>query len=487
MADIRIKDLPLGTPAATKLLPMDLSTTERASIRDIVFAGRPAASQAEAEAGVNSEKVMTPLTTKQSIASEIGDTLASAAQGALASTSVQPEDLALVASTGLYTDLIGGPEIGSDVVFDVVEGVTSVSISYVPGTLRSVYRNGVRQTEWTATDGSTVTFPVVTSADIGDDGFCEIIVCIGENIGGSTAFNDGRYFLRTDAGVEVGDVLQYESFVGSPFQGVRVKDDGRVWFRRDNDKETDFTNVWITRAPRAFAGPLSGTVHALRVQTDVNYTTAQFEWNAAFILQVNAAGGGEHCASYSQAVKNADGSAWAICLEARDFVQNPTTGTVAIENGLFVKGGDPQNRRIGFHLSLNAADNLPISSTGIVNKIGAGMVLGGPSDYVRVGSMITFQGDAEVHLDMGEVDMGFHDVAMAILPNQSIVVNNPTTVNLDGSRVRGTQRAGIVWSSSQSTWGFSGVSVSSGAAGTATSKAKIIYNGVPYYINLTPV
>lgn len=67
MANIRIKDLPSGTPVESKFLAMDLAGTEKATIKDIVYVGRPTASQAEAEAGIDPDKAMTPLTTKQAI------------------------------------------------------------------------------------------------------------------------------------------------------------------------------------------------------------------------------------------------------------------------------------------------------------------------------------------------------------------------------------------------------------------------------------
>lgn len=91
MADIRIKDLPLAaTPSASQFLPIDLTNTEKATIQTVVELGRPTASQAEAEAGINPTKAMTPLTTKQSIASEVGVSIASAAEGDLAVTALQP-------------------------------------------------------------------------------------------------------------------------------------------------------------------------------------------------------------------------------------------------------------------------------------------------------------------------------------------------------------------------------------------------------------
>lgn len=91
MADIRINQLPAGGgPVATDFVPLDNGSTRKATVQSIVEIGRPAASQAEAEAGTNPTKVMTPLTTKQSIASEVGVSIASAAQGLLASTALQP-------------------------------------------------------------------------------------------------------------------------------------------------------------------------------------------------------------------------------------------------------------------------------------------------------------------------------------------------------------------------------------------------------------
>lgn len=94
MPDIRISQLPLATgptaPAQTDFVALDNGTTRKAPLSGIADAVRPMSSQAEAEAGVNAVKGMSPLTTKQSIASEVGSTIASASQGALASTALQP-------------------------------------------------------------------------------------------------------------------------------------------------------------------------------------------------------------------------------------------------------------------------------------------------------------------------------------------------------------------------------------------------------------
>lgn len=70
MADIRISSLPSEpTPSSSDVLPIDGATTRKTTIQAAVEAGRPAASQAEAEAGTDPTKVMTPLATKQAVTS----------------------------------------------------------------------------------------------------------------------------------------------------------------------------------------------------------------------------------------------------------------------------------------------------------------------------------------------------------------------------------------------------------------------------------
>jgi len=104
VADIRIKDLPLATgptaPTGTDFVAIDGLTTRKTSITTLGDVAVPVASQAESEAGVNAVKRMTPLTTKQSIASEVGVTLASKAQGDLADSALQPGDAATPAQGG---------------------------------------------------------------------------------------------------------------------------------------------------------------------------------------------------------------------------------------------------------------------------------------------------------------------------------------------------------------------------------------------------
>ena len=72
MTDIRINQLPAeASPVATDVVPIDGATvggaTRKTTIEDLVLVGRPTASQAEAEAGTNPTKVMTPLTVNQAV------------------------------------------------------------------------------------------------------------------------------------------------------------------------------------------------------------------------------------------------------------------------------------------------------------------------------------------------------------------------------------------------------------------------------------
>lgn len=74
MTDLRISQLPLATgptaPAPTDVTALDGSTTRKAPLSSLADAIRPMASQAEAEAGTNADKGMSPLTTAQAIAAQ---------------------------------------------------------------------------------------------------------------------------------------------------------------------------------------------------------------------------------------------------------------------------------------------------------------------------------------------------------------------------------------------------------------------------------
>lgn len=90
--NIPIRDIPgvEGTPSASSLVAMDNGVTmQRTTVQKVVDAGAPIATLADAQAGADNNKRMTAQRVKQSIASEVGSTIGSSAQGAKADTAVQ--------------------------------------------------------------------------------------------------------------------------------------------------------------------------------------------------------------------------------------------------------------------------------------------------------------------------------------------------------------------------------------------------------------
>lgn len=92
MVDIRPKDLPgasLPLGASNKLIvDQDVGGVNNVTPFDLVESVAPVATQSEAQTGTDNIKRMTALRVKQSIASQIGVTLASYAQGQLAENAV---------------------------------------------------------------------------------------------------------------------------------------------------------------------------------------------------------------------------------------------------------------------------------------------------------------------------------------------------------------------------------------------------------------
>lgn len=119
-----------ANPNPSEWMVVDNETSvAKSTVKDVVEAGRPAASRSEAEAGTNAEKAMTPLTVDQKIEYEIGRSLASKAQGDKADSAVQPGDLATVATTGSYNDLVDKPPYsGSYSILDSRDSAASISL-----------------------------------------------------------------------------------------------------------------------------------------------------------------------------------------------------------------------------------------------------------------------------------------------------------------------------------------------------------------------
>ena len=125
MAIVRINDLPEAvSPAPTQNVAIDGAETERVTIQALVDLVAPVATEAEAIAGTNNTARMTPLRTKQSIASEVGVTIASSAQGDKADSALQPTDVgsAAYAETADFATAEQGAK--ADYVADLIATLT---------------------------------------------------------------------------------------------------------------------------------------------------------------------------------------------------------------------------------------------------------------------------------------------------------------------------------------------------------------------------
>lgn len=573
MADIRINQLPAGGgPVATDFLPLDNGSTRKATVQQVVEIGRPSASQAEAEAGTNPTKAMTPLTTKQSIASEVGVSVqaydagltsisglvtaadqmlyttgsdayattaltpfartilddANAADvqstiGLVIGTNVQAFDADLTAiaaltsaadkipyATGAGTwamadftaagralvddadaaaqrttlglggaavlnvgttagtvaagndsrivnaaQLVGGVLQNSNLPTRLRESTTSATVTdcnlavasglyWADGSATN--RPSTGDTFWIDVVGNNANFIFQRASGLNSGG-----VWIRRNVSG--VWGSWRKDYGAENGRAIGNSLVYEDFGGFP----ALNTDSRIILRKATSTNADVYNVAVLRT--AAAGGTAGFVNnALRVETTVDSVTATFEWALLAKLNVNAAGGGEHCALYSQAVKTADGSAWAHCVEARDTVVNPTTGTLGIELGMFIQGGDSSGMRHALDISIGSADSL--AGTNIVTTaIRIGPTTGDATRAQLVNGM-QIKGRVGTGIDLSLLDVSYSTTTFR-MPTNGIISWRDNNQTLRGE---------IGWNATINTWQLTGVlNATSATAGGATA------------------
>lgn len=292
-----------------------------------------------------------------------------------------------------------------------------------------------------------------------------------------------------EPGRDVGDYVAYEDFIGSGFQGIGVKQDGRVWFKRDKDKKAEFATVWMTKnidvdAPGTDA---VGSVAVLRVDETINrgdlesfHFMATFNLNYEPLTGGGSGGGGQHVALYPRVDKRGSGHLWAICGEMRDFTSSPDKASVGQELTLAATGLDPNNNRIGLHLSLFSANNLDGT-----NVWSDGLVIGGPIAKVQAKRLIRLQGATTIGIDMTELETGYADVAVKLRDNHKIEWHpNFASTTPGGS---------IAWNASIATFQISGLihrASATGGVSTALPANPVGYlelqiNGdlrrIPYY------
>lgn len=254
-----------------------------------------------------------------------------------------------------------------------------------------------------------------------------------------------------------GKYVKYEDFGGFPI----LRTDSRLYVNKQNPTTTDYANFIVYRDTAGMTGGTVGIVNsAALVDVAVNSLVTSSEWGVIARMDVNVGGGGEHCAFYAQGVKNANGSLWASCFEMRDNVPNPTTGSLGMEMGMFVTGGDASGMRHAIDISIGSGNSL--AGTNIVTSgIRIGPTTGDPARAQLVNG-IEIKGRALTGIDLSNLETAYSDVT----------VKMPTNGKLrwkDGTGSGGTTRAELAWNAVISTWQLSGVAVSTSANSGAAS------------------
>lgn len=277
------------------------------------------------------------------------------------------------------------------------------------------------------------------------------------------------------SGRAIGNSLIYEDFGGFP----TLFTDNRMILRKQTPTLNDTYNVAVLRDVTGLTGGTAGFVNsALRVEATVGAVTS-FEWPFLAKITVNGAGAGEHVAGYFQAIKNANNTVWSACTEIRDWVANPTTGTLGIELGIFVTGGDSSGLRHGLDISIGSADD----GTG-TNIVTSGVRIGpskGEPARAQFVDGIQINGRGTTGLNIVGMDVSYADRLIRMPRNAYLSWRNPSG---------GAESGGITWSTVHNTFSFVGARLSSGGGATVGAVADqllIDVNGVWRAIDLKSV
>lgn len=270
-------------------------------------------------------------------------------------------------------------------------------------------------------------------------------------------------------GRSVGDFIQYESFVGSQNQGIGVKPDNPVWFRRDKDKVVEFAQVWLTRDIEADAdrtlNELGYTSAALRIDCNVKQLAQEgSQWPLTVTLKYTVptgdAGNAQHVAGFIGIDKfNPSAFMWAMNIGVRDYTANPTRGTVGAELTMAVAGTDNNGQRFGLHIACNSVgqNGGPDSQPG-VNGVYAALVAGGPAANVQFNRMVKLEGTGKVAIDMSEVTHESGDVAMRMVSGAKLQWG-------DAHNMLNAPKGQIAWFPAIQTFGFDGMKTQFSAGG----------------------
>jgi hypothetical protein len=285
-------------------------------------------------------------------------------------------------------------------------------------------------------------------------------------------------------GRDVGDFVQYEDTDGGGLPTIRTSK--RIIFTKDTATANDPYQFGFIRKTGAIGG--SGVVNAnVAAYLGVEQTTPNFQWNMLTSTTVKAAsaGGGEHVNFYAQAIKQGDSSLWGMCLEYRDQVVNPGSGSVGMEFGFFVNGADNNKLRHALDFSFGGYTNEPgdnVISTGIR----MGPSFGEPGRMVmRKGFELA--GRVYEGIDLSNISPVFSVSGMGSGGDRALLINtNGKIIWRDGGYGNpGPDLASFGWVQAKGTFVFSGPPVTIGTA-VADRKIKLNFNGIDLYINASP-
>jgi hypothetical protein len=455
MTDVRINQLPdEASPVATDVLAIDGASggsTRKTSIQAAVEIGRPAASQAEAEAGTNPTKAMTPLTTAQAIVAQVS----------------------LAGRTGNYSDLTGLPTLGNSAALNVGTTAGTVAAGNDSRIVNAV------QTSRTLTAGAGIatigdlsanrtialnaasiasllnadtavqpnTSPTLSSVNVsGTVGASRayflqtsginrwIIRASGTAESGSNVGSDLEIVRRDDAGANLGNPLSIARSTGvvtlsnapvapglpnlsASVQGTGVPGlDGGRWMVWNSQTGASFDIIPTLRidrnaSPSVVGGVSGNTYQALKVNGTAGVNNQGYEWPITVELHNYALGtlNSQNVALNATAWVEANGvgetgRTWGSNLNISDktTTANPTYGRVGLEinNYADVVGSTDNNRaRCVLQLAYGTVTGAdPAGGTPL--HIGRGILVGSAQNNVILDRLLECSGN-------GTFDIGF--------------------------------------------------------------------------------